>query len=257
MDLIQPSEYIKEQGLSPNFDKFFSWLVQKKNPVQEPLHGYRGVPKGVPPVNPSGDFTHATPFYEVAENGGKGSFGQTGDIYRVPIEQGQRYYRGGALGATPLERTFMGNIRGVSWDNGLDRINEEYKKQRLDNKIVRAQNEVRKFGYPEQEMQNVARNKFMDFYNQIRNGLYEYDANQKPGLWANENQKIPYGSNWQLPRLISGKEIAKTLGTAFRGITPALQGVQVFDTANKLQEIKNKGGGWFSSAKPEIPKGYE
>lgn len=170
----------------------------------EPDTLLRGIPKGGIPETEGGErFVHATPWDNVAKSAGKFAGGEM-DVYAYDRLPGTKYYRGGSLAGDPLERTTIGDARGITWDDALDKAAGLY-----DKRVGKSLDELLGYGIKGDELvqhaENAAKENAGDILRDFKRGTYEADAFAKPGIW--DGKDVPWGLNKTNPRLRNNFEL--------------------------------------------------
>ena len=195
-------------------EQVLQFLIGGPRPA-EPAMLYRGVPKGAS-SRPYEKYTHVTPWASVAYRGGKGAVvsPKNTDLYEFPVNNGQKYYRAGALAGDPLETTEIHNAKGMTWDEVLDAAKNLYK-EKLRNIDDRYTQQYLSDSENLQTAKEVLAGEALSSFNVA---VFEADANNTPGFWV--NKKVPAELDRDTPslRAAASEEIlfSRNLPTASR-----------------------------------------
>lgn len=211
---IIPPELYKEfeAGAKRLKDSIVSWLMGDGSEPDAPSVIFRGNQPGVPDwESQSVRHHHYSPWFDVAQSGGKFGGRQDVDIYQAPAVPEQLYFRGGSLAGDPVEMTRFNSMRGITWGDALKRARVLYNRdvaRWMAEKTERFEglNPTQKDleDYDKSVLRLAANNVFGEF----RRGTFETDAINRPGVWTGR-KNIPRKLVMDQPRLRSNVEITE------------------------------------------------
>lgn len=165
-----------------------NWLLGRSGRPAPPSTLYRGVSKyGQAPETPP-EYTHVTPWRDVAERGGKIGYTRGAyDVEEAPISDpaNHKYYRGGSLAGDPLESTRFNSLRGYTWEEGLNRLTALYDRD-LKNKTKELEKNREFLGenFYRQASELLPSQVASEVFTEFRSGMFEADRDNKPGIWT-------------------------------------------------------------------------
>ena len=176
------------------------WFLGKGPRPAAPTVIYRGVDKEQG-LEAQGKYTHASPWFGVAERAGK--FGGGADVFVVEIADAttRKYYRGGALAGDPLERTRVNSLRGMTWDAVLDAAKQVYDKQ-----VVKLRQQYGE-DVTAEDLTAIKGQAALAAARDVYNATFETDVANKPGHWVGAIP-VPRMLRREYPGLRTNDEVA-------------------------------------------------